>query len=127
MCRKGVHIILILIVSLFSFGQNTKPKPTAKSSAYIMHVVKFGETLTKISQKYGVSKTEILKANPSLTPDNLNPEQILRIPNVGNKKTVVKDISKDEYNMPTINGKKATTFRIPKNEGIGFDNIVFCH
>lgn len=30
-----------------------------------------------------------------------------------NKKTVVNTIGKDEYNMPTINGKKAATFRIP--------------
>lgn len=30
-----------------------------------------------------------------------------------NKKTTVKTIGKDEHNMPTINGKKAATFRIP--------------
>ena len=29
-----------------------------------------------------------------------------------NKKVVVKDIGKDDYGMPTINGKKATTFRM---------------
>ena len=33
-----------------------------------------------------------------------------------NKRVVVKDIGKDEHGMPTINGKKATTFRIPTNE-----------
>jgi len=33
-----------------------------------------------------------------------------------NKKVVVKSISKDEYGMPTINGKKAVTFRIPKKD-----------
>ena len=33
-----------------------------------------------------------------------------------NKKVVVKDIGEDEHGMPTINGKKATTFRIPTNE-----------
>ena len=31
-----------------------------------------------------------------------------------NKKTVVKSIRKDVHGMPTINGRKATTFRIPK-------------
>jgi hypothetical protein len=31
-----------------------------------------------------------------------------------NKKVKVKEIGTDEYGMPTINGKKATTFRIPK-------------
>jgi len=30
-----------------------------------------------------------------------------------NKKVLVKDIGKDEWGMPTINGKKAVTFRIP--------------
>jgi len=33
-----------------------------------------------------------------------------------NKKVLVKDIGKDEYGMPTINGKKAVTFRIPKKD-----------
>ena len=31
-----------------------------------------------------------------------------------NKKVVVKSIDTDEYGMPTINGKKATTFRMMK-------------
>ena len=33
-----------------------------------------------------------------------------------NKKMVVKSIGKDEHGMPTINGRKATTFRILKSE-----------
>jgi hypothetical protein len=33
-----------------------------------------------------------------------------------NKKVLVKNIGKDEWGMPTINGKKAVTFRIPKKE-----------
>jgi len=33
-----------------------------------------------------------------------------------NKKVVVKEIGKDEYGMPTINGKKATTFRLSKEK-----------
>jgi hypothetical protein len=33
-----------------------------------------------------------------------------------NKKVVVKNIGKDEWGMPTINGKKAVTFRIPKKD-----------
>ena len=38
-----------------------------------------------------------------------------------NKKTIVNSIGKDDWDMPTINGKKATTFRIPKK--IEKDNI----
>lgn len=41
-----------------------------------------------------------------------------------NKKTVVKTIGKDEHGMPTINGRKVTTFRIaPKKEGLDEDMI----
>jgi len=35
-----------------------------------------------------------------------------------NKKVLVKDIGKDEWGMPTINGKKAVTFRIPKKDDL---------
>ena len=35
-----------------------------------------------------------------------------------NKKVVVKNIGEDEWGMPTINGKKAVTFRIPKKENL---------
>ena len=36
-----------------------------------------------------------------------------------NKKVTVKDIGTDDHGMPTINGKKAATFRIPRGESIG--------
>jgi len=35
-----------------------------------------------------------------------------------NKKVIVKSIGKDEWGMPTINGKKAVTFRIPKKQDL---------
>jgi hypothetical protein len=35
-----------------------------------------------------------------------------------NKKVTVKDIGKDQHGMPTINGKQATTFRIPRGESV---------
>jgi len=35
-----------------------------------------------------------------------------------NKKVVVKSIGEDEWGMPTINGKKAVTFRIPKKDNL---------
>jgi hypothetical protein len=49
-----------------------------------------------------------------------------------NKKTVVKTIGKDDYSMPTINGKKAATFRIPKKvqedvDVIGMDDGGWGH
>jgi len=41
-----------------------------------------------------------------------------------NKKVLVKDIGKDVWGMPTINGKKAVTFRIPKKEDLKESVIV---
>jgi hypothetical protein len=35
-----------------------------------------------------------------------------------NKKVIVKSIGEDEWGMPTINGKKAVTFRIPKKDDL---------
>jgi len=35
-----------------------------------------------------------------------------------NKKVTVKDIGTDSHGMPTINGKQATTFRIPRGENV---------
>jgi len=35
-----------------------------------------------------------------------------------NKKVIVKSIDKDEHGMPTINGKKITTFRVLKKENV---------
>jgi hypothetical protein len=43
-----------------------------------------------------------------------------------NKKVVVKDIGKDEYGMPTINGKKVATFRTIK-EGLLLEGGAYGH
>ena len=34
-----------------------------------------------------------------------------------NKKMIIKDIGVDDHGMPTINGRKATTFRMTKKRG----------
>ena len=105
MCRKGFIAIVMLFVFSFSFGQNNNSKTAPKTTKYIMHVVKFGETLTKIAKKYGVSTSDILKINPSLTADNLNPEQILRIPNFNNKKVLTNSDSESYKQIPVVEVK----------------------
>lgn len=42
-----------------------------------------------------------------------------------NKKTVIKDIDKDELGMPTINGKKVVTFRTTPPKKTKFKGIPF--
>ena len=45
---------------------------------------------------------------------NVNVGDTLLMGKFKNKKVLVKNIGKDEWGMPTINGKKVVTFRIPK-------------
>jgi LysM repeat protein len=113
--------VLFIIISIFvlsnSFGQKTVAKNTAKSAAkspeYIMHIVKFGETLTKIAKLYGVTITDILNTNPSLTENSLMPEQIIRISNKGNKKF----LSNTQSVSNTVKPKEITKNELtPKNE-----------
>lgn len=78
--------MVLLFVCSVALGQTSKTKPTTKTPQYVIHMVKFGETLTKIAKEYGVTVVSILNINPSLTEDNLHPEQMLRIPNTANKK-----------------------------------------
>ena len=49
---------------------------------------------------------------------NVNVGDTLLMGKFKNKKVIVKSIGKDEWGMPTINGKKAVTFRIPKKDAI---------
>lgn len=104
--RQLVYLLLFLFASNYLFGQTG----SGKSSPYIIHVVKFGETLTKIAQKYKVNQLEILKLNPSLTADNLNPEQIIRIPNknTSSTKSINKTpevVAKNKDVLPSIKTK----------------------
>ena len=96
-----IYIYLIFNISA-AFAQKDKPKPIPKNSPYIMHVVKLGETLTKIAKKYEVSTADILKVNPSMTAGNLMSEQIIRIPNLHSSKEVNTSKAADYKKIPTV-------------------------
>jgi hypothetical protein len=92
------------------------------------------KTLKQLKQKYknvevADKESEIqsfIKQNGGTITESVNEEIKLDV-NIGdtvlmgkfkNKKVVVKSIGKDEHGMPTINGKKATTFRILPKQNI---------
>ena len=52
----------------------------------------------------------------SYQPPELSTGDTVLMGKFKNKKTTVKDIGTDDHGMPTINGKKAATFRIPRGE-----------
>lgn len=47
---------------------------------YILHTIKSGDTLYKLSQLYGVSVNSIIAANPGVDPNNLQIGQNIKIP-----------------------------------------------
>ncbi len=98
-----------------------------------MHKVVFGENLSKIAKKYNVEIDEILKINPALNKDNLNPDQIIRIPNkakpneVKNKpKTSETKLTNQDTNVKKahIVQEKETLYSISKKYNITLENLV---
>lgn len=63
---------------------------------------------------YNMSKEENKKRTGIFIPINVG--DIIYTGRFKNKKTTVKTIGVDEYGMPTINGKRACTFRILPKE-----------
>lgn len=141
-CNIMIRLFLFITISwvtVHAFAVQNAGKSTTKGSNYQMHVVKFGETLTKIAQKYGVSKVEILKINPSLTENSIYPDQIIRIPKMTKEKGVTdtKSINNKENDKPLTDErgvsknakyhtveKGQTLFSIAKTYGITVSDIV---
>lgn len=66
---------------------------------FSIHTIRSGETLYKIARENGISVTDILKVNPSLTENQkLKLGQSIRIPNKNSKKSSSK--TKPEKNSP---------------------------
>lgn len=72
------------------------PSPTSAAES---HKVQPGDTYSKISKKYGVSVSSLIKANPKIKPNALQVGQKITIPNT--KAIKPKDKEKAETNTPT--------------------------
>ena len=106
--RRYSWLLLLLLCSIFLSIQ-AKRKPQQDTLQYITHVVKFGETLSKIAREYGITVTDILNANPALSDyNNLSPDQVLRIPNKGNKKLVKSTNTNNNSLQPKVEVKDGT-------------------
>lgn len=73
-----------LVGDIIQVGQRlivpiTPPEPTPTPAPFI-HVVKAGETLSQISQSYGVSQVDIIQANQIVNPNTLSAGVELVIP-----------------------------------------------
>ena len=66
--------------SLGQFASNVKNIPESAKRSYLVHVIKKGETLTRIAKKYGVSKYDLADANNITTKSRLYAGIQLKIP-----------------------------------------------
>ena len=96
-------------------GWEWMPVQSNADETYECH--KCGHTTTSTIKVSEVSVNEVVKWKEDINLD-VNVGDTLLMGKFKNKRVVVKNIGKDENGMPTINGKKATTFRIPKEETI---------
>lgn len=69
-------------------AQRSNPQPGSRSQPYPMamprsHIVRQGETLSGISQKYNIKLSALQRANPYVDPRKLRAGQVLNIPATG--------------------------------------------
>jgi membrane-bound lytic murein transglycosylase D len=73
--------------SIELFASNLKNVPESAKRTFLVHTVKKGETVTKIAQKYGISKNELADANNITTKSKLYSGVQLKIPVLTNPNT----------------------------------------
>lgn len=76
--------------SIQKFASNIKNVPESAKRTYLVHVVRKGETVTRIASKYGISKFDLADANNITTKSRLYAGVQLKIP-------VLKSISGGDY------------------------------
>ena len=99
-----------------------KPEAAEKKFEFLMKqgISKFIKKPIQNTQgKKWVEKQKIMKEDINIP---VKVGDTILVGKFKNKKMVIKDIGKDKHGMPTINGRKATTFRIHKTVNI-FDDF----
>jgi hypothetical protein len=68
--KKWIAVFVLLILLLITAVSTTKAAPASAYDGFY-HTVRYGEYLSLIAQRYGVSAQAILNANPHITNPNL--------------------------------------------------------
>src|SRR5215510_2721581 len=79
-------------------------------SETIYHQVKFGDTLSEIALKYGVSQQEVARYNSIRNPDKIEVGQQLRIPPAKQQRTPTPSAPDNRTLVRTIPDKKEESF-----------------
>ena len=115
--------------------------PQKDGSQVIFHTIQSGETLYKLSVKYGVSVERICQANPGLSAKNFRVDQVIAIPPVAKSEQVSAEVvdqlpaspakveKKDESLKPNCRDmhrveRKETVYSICKQYGITEEELL---
>ena len=93
-------------------GQKLNIPQNGTSGQVVFHTIQAGETLYKLTVKYGVSADRICRANPGLSASNFRVGQVVAIPPVGKQETA----SVTPSNQETVVAPQVT--EQPKSEGL---------
>ncbi|MDO9536454.1 MAG: LysM peptidoglycan-binding domain-containing protein [Bacillota bacterium] len=80
--RKSFRISIIMVAVIFSmvlFGQVVAAAGSINSNT-VQYIVKKGDNLWNISQKYDLALQIVISANPGISPDLIHPGQKIYIP-----------------------------------------------
>lgn len=79
------------------------PRTAANTQTETFHTIAQGETLYRLTVKYGVSAKAICDANPGLSAENFRIGQVIRIPSASEADVVTTE-NVTEVAIPTIQG-----------------------
>lgn len=98
------------------FLENYSSLPEDEKRNFIVHIVRRGETLSKIAQRYGVPLKILYSFNPKIKPRALRIGQAILIPDISNRHSYSKAVSKSKNSKYfTSNGNKII-YRVKKGD-----------
>lgn len=121
-------------------GQSLKIPQTDAENQVVFHTIQTGETLYKLSVRYGVSVERICRANPGLNAKNFRLGQVIAIPPKGKPSSAVNTLAsvqtpqiqespKDESLKPKCRDmhkvqRKETVYSISRMYGITEEELI---
>ncbi len=115
------------MVLLIPNDSATKKQNKDKKTTIVKHTVLAKETLFGLAKMYGVTESDIEKANPEIVTNGLKLGTIINIPSIKGAKTIAKNQAKSNIKTKEIVfhqvEAKETKFSIAKQYGISIEEL----
>jgi len=110
--------------SINQFAENIKNIPDYARRTYIVHTVRKGETISKIAQKYGVSKVELADANNLTTKTKLKSGHRIKIPLLVNSSGETEYVMNTDTQIASENNNYVSPYASLLKENVNKNNII---